>query len=153
MRPFSSRTADKLLRWYINQPEGERYECHQEQRQRIVFLQNEARKVGNKVELDGKLQYQAFLYGIDKRFRLHCNRRLKTTDDLEVVASARIAVVKAESKAKASPKQDRLHGDLRPVVERLRGEGMSWQKVSDYLARFHKVRISRGFLQKVFADR
>lgn len=149
MRPFSQKTADKLLRWYISQPEVERWECHVEQRRRIQFLQNEARKGGDKLEPDGKLQYQAFLFGIDRRHRLHSNERLKASDDLEAVTAARIAAIKNTIKAKASPVLDRLQGDLRPVVERLRNEGLSWAKVSDYVAKNHKVRISRGFLQKV----
>lgn len=153
MKPFSRKTADRLLRWYTAQPDSERCLCHEEQRQRIIFLGNEARKRGEKLEMDGTLQYGAFLYGIDRRCRVISNQRLQTRDDLDAVTDRRIESEKTKSiKAKPSPKLDRLQGDLRPVVEKLRREGISWQKVSNYLARFHKCRYSRGYLQKVFAE-
>ena len=152
MRPFSQKTAERLIKWYLAQPEAERWECHVEQRRRLQVVLNELRRQGGKAEPDGKMQYQAFLFGIDKRCRLHDNRRLKADEDLESVTARRIAVVKAASIAKPSPKLDRLQGDLRVVVVRLKREGLSWQKVSDFLAKFHKWRYSRGYLQKVFAD-
>ena len=152
MKPFSKKTANSLLRWYIAQPDSERYRCHEEQRQRISFLGNEARKRDEKLEIDGKIQYDSFLFAIDKCCRIHSNKRLRSNDNLEAVTAKRIATEKAKMKAKPSPKLDRLLTDLRPVVEKLRDEGMSWQKVADYLARFHKCRYSRGYLQKVFAE-
>ena len=152
MKPFSKKTANSLLRWYIAQPDSERYRCHEEQRQRISFLGNEARKRGEKLEIDGKIQYEAFLFAIDGCCRIHSNKRLRSTDDLEAITGKRIAIVKATMKAKPSPKLDRLHTDLRPVVERLRNEGLSWQKVADYLNNFHECIYSRGYLQKVFAE-
>ncbi len=151
MRPFSQKTIDKLLRWYVNQPEIERWECHVAQRQRVNVIMNEARKQGQKIEATGEIYYRAFLDGINKRIRLQSNRRLRTDDDLEAITVQRVAVEKAKVKAKPSPKLDRLHGDLEPVVQRLRREGLSWQKVADYLAKYHKCRFSRGYLQKVFS--
>ena len=151
MRPFSQKTVERLLRWYITQPEAERHECHAEQKQRINVIMNEARKQGQKVEANGDIYYRAFLFGIDKRCRLQDNRRLKNSDDLANITMQRIAVEKAKIKAKPSPKLDRLHADLGPVVVKLRNEALSWQKVSDYLAKYHKCRYSRGYLQKVFA--
>lgn len=153
MKPFSQKMTDQLLRWYLNQPELERKECHVEQKKRINVVMNEARKNGLKVEADGELYYRAFLEGIQKRIRLQSNRKLRTTDDLEVVTAQRIAVEKAKIKAKPSPKLDRLLGGLEPVVRKLRNEGSSWAKVSDYLAKYHKMKCGRGYLQKVFAGR
>ena len=118
----------------------------------LFFLQNEARRKGEKVALDGKLQYQAFLFGIDRRLRLHRNERLKTSDDLEAVTSARIATIKVKAKAKASPMLDRIQGDLRPVIEKLRREGLSWKKVADYMSKYHNFDLTRGYYQKVCSD-
>lgn len=152
MRSFSKKATDKLLRWYITQPEIERGACHIEQKLRINVIMNDARKSGQKAEATGEVYYRAFLEGIRKRMRLQDNRNLRTTDDLEAVTAQRIAVEKAKIKPKPSPKRDRLQGDLESVVLRLRNEGLSWQKVADYLAKFHKCRFSRGYLQKVFAE-
>ncbi len=153
MKSFSQKTTDLLLRWYVKQPELERCECHVEQRKQINVVMNEARKSGLKIEDDGSLYYRAFLVGIQKRSRLQSNLKLRTTDDLESVTTQRIATEKAKVKAKPSPKLDRLQGDLEPVVQKLRNEGLSWQKVSDFLAKYHKLKCGRGYLQKVFADK
>ena len=153
MKPLSHKTADQLLGWYQKQPESERWECHTEQKKHINVIMNEARKNGLKVEADGELYYRAFLEGIQKRSRLQSNRKLRTTDDLEAVTNQRIAIEKAKIKAKPSPKLERLQGDLQPVVQKLRNEGLSWQKVSDYLAKYHKFKCDRRYLQKVFAGR
>ncbi len=153
MKPFSQKMTDKLLRWYISQPELERSECHVEQKKRINVVMNETRKNGQKPEADGELYYRAFLVGIQKRSRLQSNKKLRTTDNLEAITAQRIAIEKAKVKAKPAPKLDRLQGDLEPVVQKLRNEGMSWQKVSDFLAKYHKLKCGRGYLQKVFADK
>ena len=150
MKPFSQKMTDQLLGWYQKQPESERWECHIEQKKHINVVMNEARKNGLKVEADGELYYRAFLEGISRRSRLQSNRKLRTKDDLEAVTTQRIAIEKAKIKAKPSPKLDRLQGDLEPVVQRLRNEGLSWAKVSDYLAKYHKIKCGRGYLQKVF---
>lgn len=152
MKPLSPKMADQLLAWYSKQPELEREECHVEQKKRINVVMNEARKNRLKMEAaDGELYYRAFLEGIRIRSRLQSNRKLRSTDDLEAVTAQRIAVEKANVKPKPSPKLDRLLGELEPVVRRLRDEGLSWAKVSNYLAKFHKMRCGRGYLQKVFA--
>ena len=153
MKPFSEKMTGQLLRWYFKQPERERWECHVEQRKRINVVMNEARKQGLKVEADGEIYYHAFLVGIQKRSRLQSNRLLKTSDDLEAITAQRVAVEKAKAKAKPSPKLDRLLGDLESVVRKLRDEGLSWQKVSNFLAKYHKMRCGRGYLQKVYAGR
>jgi hypothetical protein len=151
MRPFSEQTTKKLLSWYQKQPEIERKECHVLQRQQVNVIMNGARKRGEKIEDNGEVYYRAFLWGIDKRMRLRENRRLKSTDDLEEVTKQRIAVEKAKAKAKPSPILDRLHGDLLPVVIQLKKEGLSWQKVSNYLREYHQLEVDRRYLHKVFS--
>jgi hypothetical protein len=153
MKPFSQKMTEKLLRWYVSQPELERWNCHVEQKKQINVVLNEARQNGLKMADDGSVYYRALLVGIQKRSRLQSNLKLRTTDDLESVTAQRIVTEKAKVKAKPSPKLDRLLGDLEPVVRKLRDEGLSWQKVSDFLAKYHKLKCGRGYLQKVFADK
>ncbi|WP_157039938.1 hypothetical protein [Pelobacter propionicus] len=114
------------------------------------MMMNDARKRGEKVEDSGDVYYRAFIWGIERRMRLQDNRRLKSTDDLEEVTKQRIAVAKATAKAKPSPILDRLHADLLPVVIQLRKEGLSWQKVSNYLFEYHQLEVDRRYLHKVF---
>jgi hypothetical protein len=153
MKSLSQKTTNQLLAWYQKQTELERWNCHIEQKKQINVAMNEARKCELKVGDDGSVYYRAFLIGIQKRSRLQSNQKLRTTDDLEAVTTHRIALEKAKGKARPSPKLDRLQGDLEPVVIRLRVEGLSWQKVSDFLAKYHKLKCGRGYLQKVFADK
>ena len=153
MKPFSQKMTNQLLAWYQKQPELERWNCHVEQKKQINVVLNEARKTGQKVDDNGSLYYRAFLAGIQKRSRLQSNTKLRTTDDLEAVTAQRIVVEKAKMKAKPSPKLDRLQGDLEPVVRKLRDEGLSWQKISDFLAKYHRLKCGRGYLQKIFAEK
>ena len=55
MKPFSQKMTDQLLRWYLNQPELERWECHVEQTKRINVIMNDARKDGIKLEANGEV--------------------------------------------------------------------------------------------------
>jgi hypothetical protein len=153
MKSLSQKTTNQLLAWYQKQLELERWNCHIEQKKQINVAMNEARKCGQKTEDDGSVYYRAFLIAIQKRSRLLSNQKLRTSDDLEAVTTHRIALEKANVKAKPSPKLDRLQNDLEPVVMRLRADGLSWQKVSDFLAKYHKLKCARGYLQKVFADK
>lgn len=150
MRPFSQKTADKLIRWYLSQPTTERHGCHAEHRRLIQRWSNDARKAGSRPE-EGELAYRSFLKALDNRSRLMDNRRLRTDEDLEAVTRHRIAVERGRKMGKPSPKLDRLQADLLPVVKQLRAAKLSWAKVSDYLAKYHKLKVSRGFLQAVFA--
>ena len=151
MRPFSEKIARKLIRWYGTQPVAERHACHAEHRSIITRMLNDARRKGTRLEADGEVSYRAFLVALDNRDRLVDNARLKATDDLEAVTDHRIALEKERRTSKPSPVLDRLQGDLLPVVKKLRHEGLSWAKVSAYLARHHRLKISRGYLQSTFA--
>ncbi|NJD39674.1 MAG: hypothetical protein FIA89_15335 [Geobacter sp.] len=141
-----------MIRWYGAQPVAERHACHAEHKQIITRMLNDARSNGTRLEADGELSYGAFLLALDNRSRLLDGGRLKATEDLEAVTNHRIAVEKQRRMSKPSPKLDRLHGDLLPVVKRLREEGLSWAKVSAYLAKYHKLKVSRGYLQDTFAE-
>jgi hypothetical protein len=151
MRPFSEKIAQRLIRWYGTQPVAERHACHAEHRKIITRMLNDARKKGSKLEADGEVSYRAFLVALNNRYRLVDNARLKATDDLEAVTDHRIALEKERRMGKPSPVLDRLQGDLLPVVKKLRHEGLSWAKVAAYLARYHKLKVSRGYLQDTFA--
>ena len=150
MRPFSEKIARRLIRWYSTQPEAERHACHAEHRSIITRMLNDARRKGTRLVADGELSYGAFLLALDNRSRLVDNTQLKATEDLEAVTSHRIMLEKERRMAKPSPKLDRLQGDLLPVVNRLREDGLSWAKVSAYLAKYHKLKVSRGYLQDTF---
>ena len=77
-------------------------------------------------------------------------KTLSIYDDLDQVDKNRLEAALAKQQRNA-PKRKAVVEGLREVVECLRNEGVSWAKVSDYIAKHHKKRISRGYLHKIFA--
>ncbi|NVN93512.1 MAG: hypothetical protein HXX11_23345 [Desulfuromonadales bacterium] len=140
-----------LVMWYAKQPEEIRLEVHARQIEIRRAYHNDCRMRQEKPETSPANECNQFMQAINAVLRLQSNRRLSTYNDLNAVDEKRIAQAKAGTRRDA-PKRDKLLQDLRPVVERLRFEGVSWQGVSDFLAKHHKKKISRGYLQRVFQD-
>lgn len=138
-----------LAVWYGKQLEEIQLEVHARQIENRRAYHNDCRMRQEKPETTPEAERLQFMQAINAVFRMQSNKRLSTYDDLKVVDEKRIAQAKASTKREA-PKRDKLMLDLKPVVEKLRSEGISWQGVSDYIAKHHKKKISRGYLQKVF---
>jgi hypothetical protein len=99
---------------------------------------------------DNELEF--FLSGVRKTFKELSRSRLTINDDLKAVDENRIKAAKAKSE-RIAPKKTKVRNDWLPVIERLRAEGLSWQNVSNYIALHHKRKVSRGYLQKLFAGK
>ena len=139
-----------LANWYSKQLENIQLEVHARQIQLRRAYHNDCRMRQQKPETSPATERRQFFAAVSEIFRMQRNQRLSAFDDLKAVDEMRIAQAKASTRREA-PKRDKLLQDLKPVVERLRQEGISWQGVSDYLAKHHKKKISRGYLQKVFS--
>ena len=138
-----------LAMWYAKQLEEIQLEVHARLIEIRRAYHNDCRKRQERPETTPAHDRSLLLQAINNVFRMQSNRRLSTYDDLKAVDEIRIAQAKASTRREA-PKREKLLQDLKPVVERLRAEGVSWQGVSDYIAKHHKKKISRGYLQKVF---
>jgi hypothetical protein len=138
-----------LAVWYGKQLEELQLEVHARQIEIRRTYHNDCRMRQEKPETSSAIERRHFMQALNAVFRLQSNKRLSTYDDLATVDEKRIAQAKA-STGRAAPKKEKLMQDLKPVVERLRAEGVSWQGVSDFIAKHHKKKISRGYLQKVF---
>lgn len=138
-----------LAAWYGKQLEEIQLEVHRRQIEFRRTYHNDCRMRQEKPETTPASERRLFMQAINAVFRMQSNRRLSTYDDLEAVDERRIAQAKASTKREA-PKREKLLQELKQVVEKLRAEKVSWQGVSDYIARHHKKKISRGYLQKVF---
>ena len=140
----------KVLAWYAKQPDVVQLQVHERQIELRRSYMNDSRRRGVKPDNSAVQERETFHRAVADVFRRQSDRRLSIYDDLTEVDKERIAQAKEKARRNA-PKKEKLLAELRPVVDKLRSEGVSWQGVSDYLARHHKKRISRGYLQKVFA--
>jgi hypothetical protein len=147
---LSQEQINRALRWYLRQPKAERVEVHREKirlnKQRQANLR--AQKLPDDDPAAG--DYDSFVQAAHNRSRIHCDG-LDNRRDLEEVTAIRIKTVKATKKDRSSPVKDKLTGKLYKVVLRLQAEGLSWAKISDYLAKYHKRRISRSYLCDTFS--
>ena len=141
--------AKKLWLWFARQGDA----VQEQVMENILELRqtyfNDCRMRGATPEKDPKKELGFFVAGVKKSFKESSNRRLSTYDDLKAVEERRIEVLKAKG-GRPAVKREKILEDLKPVIERLRAENISWAKVSDYIAKHHKKRVSRGYLQKLF---
>lgn len=139
-----------LAMWYGKQLEEIQLEVHARQIEIRRTYHNDCRMRQEKPENSPIMERRHFMQAINDLFRMQSNKRLSTYDDLKAVDEKRIDQAKIK-KNRAAPKRDKLL-QLKHVVDRLRAEGVSWQGVSDYIAKHHKKRYHRGYIQKVFSQ-
>lgn len=152
MKGMSEETVNRLLRWYTKQPEAIRIEVHKNQKELENKWLNTMRAKGEKVACAPEMSYSAFITAIKDNQKMFDNRKLNINDDLESVTQERIAALKAKDKKKKAPLKNKVTGDLLLVIERLRKEGFSWEKIREYIALHHKRKISRGYLHRIFTE-
>ena len=152
MKGITEENVGKLLRWYAKQPEAVRIDVHKKRYEVMNSWQNAKRARGEKAIYAPDIEYSAFVVAIKKVQRMFDNRQLTADDDLEEITRARIDAIKNDYKVKPAPIKNKLVDQLQPVMVKLRNEGLSWEKISDYIALHHKKRISRGYLRRVFAE-
>lgn len=86
----------------------------------------------------------------EQEFAKHRKHLLTAQEAVEIERLRRLRVMK--TKQKSSPKASRLAVQYAGLVEKLRGEGLGWGKISEYLAKYHKFKVSRSYLQRYFND-
>jgi len=69
-----------------------------------------------------------------------------TLEEIEEIEDTKIE----RFKQKKSPKNNKLEKQFKHTIIRLRKEGLSWQKISDYLAEHHKFRVHFSTIQKAY---
>jgi hypothetical protein len=141
---------NQLLKWFAKQDETIQLQVMENVLAERQTYFNNCRRDNVKPEKDPKKELGFFVSGMAKAYKEGNNRTLSVFDDLELVDQNRLAVALAKKGQRKAPKRKALLGDIRPIVEQLRKEGISWQGISDYVALHHKKKVSRGYLQKLF---
>lgn len=150
MKKFSDKMQKKLINFYANQNKQIKCEIHLMQKNIIRTIKDERNKSNKPTTTDdGELFLHAFISGIYQIYRIQNTNMLKANDDLKKATELRIKSMKKE-KQYSSPIKDKVIEHLMPVIIKLREENYSWQAVSDYIAKYHKKRISRTYLHAVY---
>jgi len=143
---------EKLIKWYGKQPTCERVAVHQEQVKIFRRALTEKRKTGQEANVSGELNYEAFCNAIGIRYRLH-HDKLDNRQDLKAVEAIRRNVIKNKDIFRPSTVRDKITNNLYQTIKVLRDEGFSWSKVSTYLEKNHKTKISVAYLQRIWTER
>jgi hypothetical protein len=142
----------KLLLWFARQEPVVQLQVMQN----VVFLRrkylNDCRMRNEKPDISPQGEFNVFLEGVKKGYRESSNLMLSIHDDLRQADENRIEAFKAK-KGRKAPKKKIVMEDIKPIVDKLREEGISWARVADYIALHHKKKISRGYLQKIFTGK
>jgi arginine utilization protein RocB len=76
-----------------------------------------------------------------------------TAKEAEQLSQIRMENFKALTERKRKrTKADKVRVRHFELIKSLRNQGLSWQKVADYIALHHKERYSRSYLQKTFTE-
>ena len=141
----------KLLLWFAKQSDVVQLQVMENVLACRRKYFDDCRKKKQISESSAQKEYEYLLQGIRQGIREANNRKLSNRDDLRKVDQNRLAAAKARAE-RAAPKKDKLLDQLRPIVEQLRSENISWAIISDYIAKHHKKRFSRSYLHKVFSN-
>lgn len=142
---------DRCLKWYLKQPECERVAISDEQVRIFRLTLNKKRKAGESVVVNGEVNYQAFCEALFRRYRLHYGKQ-DNRHDLKEIEEIRVNLARDTRKPKSSKVRDKISTDLYLTIKTLRKEGLSWAKVSAYIAKYHKRKISSGYLHRIFTE-
>lgn len=140
----------KLLLWFAKQSDVVQLQVMENVLACRRKYFDDCRMKKQKPESSAEKEFEYLLQGIRQGIREASNRKLSNRDDLRRIDENRLAAAKARAE-RAAPKKDKLLDQLRPVVDQLRSENISWAGISDYIAKHHKKRFSRSYLHKVFS--
>lgn len=150
MKKFSDKMLKKLLAFYANQNKATKIEIHVMQKETIRKIKNYKKQNNESTsENDGELFYNAFTDAIYQIYKIHNTNKLKSSDNLIKATEIRIMSIKTDKQNK-SVVRDKIIDCLMPLIIKLRNEHLSWQNISNYIAKYHKKKISRTYLHAVY---
>ncbi len=133
---------DELLAWFGTQPEEIRLEIV---RIKIDIYRRWATQDGRTKAMPAEQRdYAALLAAITEVWR--GLRSGKNSKDFEL----RVLEAKAKKKARLAPQADLLEREFLPLIARLRGEGLSWRQVSEYIQKHHHKKFAHAYLHKIY---
>ena len=145
------RECVSAMRWFMRQPQVEQIAVCELQRDIIMRSQNDRRAKGLDKLPAGELGLESLIKAIIKRQRIHGVRH-DNRENLDSVVNARMNAVKDDNAFKSAPKRDSLEKKYQLLVLKLRKEGFSWTKCVQYLAKYHRKKVSKTYLYKIFNE-
>ena len=73
-------------------------------------------------------------------------------EEFTKVQEIRIDRIKAKKRKKSSPKKDVIRVRFYTLIGTLRGKGLSWREISDYLATHHKVKLAHSYIRESYNE-
>jgi len=137
---------DQAIAYYRGLPEPERIKIHKDQSAAFIRLRQENRNVPRSVlsyaaQVAAAMKHRALMESISRKKALDA-------DQLEAIAEARINTIRGRRSAREGSNTRFLRLYLH-LVDRLRNEGLSWREISNYIAKYHKKKISHTHIRNV----
>lgn len=139
-----------LCRWYSRLPESVRVEACRLQTD-LIRQHRQRQQAGKMPEFLHAMLVLALQKmrsvegGLDRKGRL-------TLEQARRISEIRLARAQAERTGRKSPTRHKLELQHAEQIKRLRGEGLSWREVAEYLRRYHRLEVSHTYLRRVFKE-
>lgn len=88
-----------------------------------------------------------------KKIELAQHKKKTLSDqELEILKTIRENRIKNKHSKKESPKRAKIEKTFFALIKDLREKKFSWREISQYIARYHKTKISYVYLRKIFTE-
>lgn len=140
---------ERLMRWYSKMNDRERIDVHKLQ----TDLMRKYRKDSKGIS-PHELSYAMLFLALAKRHHFITASERKETltpAQAEQLSKIRVDSISKNVRGRKGRIDSTYRVRLAPIVEKLRKEkDYSWRQISEYLARWHKVKISHEYLRKLY---
>lgn len=145
---FSPEYRNSLIGYFSHLPEILQLSLHQSHH--IVIKQMNS---SFSTDMAPEFHYSTFLMTLEnmKKFENSPSMKARLTDkDQRLIDQYRVARINADPPTRKAVKRDKIFIQYRPLIFDLREQGLSWAKISEYLKRYHKLKVSPAYIQRLF---
>jgi len=148
---ISVQEAESLLKYFAKLPVNVQIEA--------IKLQTDFARQ-NKKDFDKEhgpeYYYAMLLVALRSMKRIETAQATKDSlseEEAEKLRKIRIERIRAGRGKKASKKEIFIKEKMFEEIKKMRmEEGLSWREISEYIAKYHKTKISHGYLQQKFSE-
>lgn len=142
---------DRLMRWYSKMSDKERIDVHKLQTDLMRRHRNKAEGIS-----PHELSYSMLFLALAKRHHFITSAERKeslTPAQAEQLSKIRVDAISRNVRGRKGRLDSAYRVRLAPIVEQLRVEkDFSWRQISEYLAKWHKIKISHEYLRKLYQN-
>lgn len=142
----------KLITYFGRLGESSRIEAHKLQ---IMLARNQPKNEPR----DPLFFYAMLILSLSRMKHIETSLAIKQTtteEHMEKITRIRIERIKDKRSEKASPVKQKIEVKYFRMIQKFRDpesqDFMSWQMISDYIARYHKERIPRNTLRRCYTE-